>query len=111
MDQGGAGIGGAQPGEGAALVRVEEACFAGQVREPDGHDSFQYFGDGFEENYYAERRRCVVRGFAWLVQDHPISMFDAGWVVAKGDKRGEQAKEDGGLYCNGIYYYRYYSLP
>ena len=60
MDQGGAGVGGAESGEGAALVKVEEAGLAGQVGEPDGHDSLQYFGDCFEEDYYSKRRRCVV---------------------------------------------------
>ena len=60
MDQGGAGIGGAEPRKGAALVSVEEAGFAGQSGESDGHDPLQYLGDGFEEDNYAERGRCVI---------------------------------------------------
>ena len=60
MNQGGASIGAAKPGQGAALVRVEEASFAGQVGESGSHDSLQYLGDSFEEDYYAKGRRCVV---------------------------------------------------
>ena len=104
MDQCCAGIRGAEPREGAALVGVEESGFVGHVGESDGHDSFQYFGDGSEEDYYAKGRRSVVGGFPWLVQHNPICMFEAWWVVAEGDEGGEQVEEDGGLY--GVY-----SLP
>ena len=41
IDQGGAGIRGAESRERAALVGVEEAGLVGQLGESDGHDSFQ----------------------------------------------------------------------
>ena len=79
------------------MVGVQEAGLASHVGEPDCHDSLQYFGDGFEENHYAEGGRCVVGGFAWFVQDYPVGVFEAGQVVAHGDEGGEQFEEDGGL--------------
>ena len=69
----------------------------GQFRESDGHDSFQYFGDCFKENYYTEGRRCVLRGLAWFVQDHSICVFEAGRVVAESHKGREHVEENGGF--------------
>ena len=89
MNQGRAGVRGAESGEGAALIWVKEAGLAGHFGESDCHDPLQYLGDSFEEDDYAEGCWCVVGRFAWLVQNYPFSMFEAGWVVAQGDERGE----------------------
>ena len=97
MDQDGAGVGGTEPREGAALVGVEETDFAGQLGQSDGHNSLTYLGDIFEEDYYAEGRWGVVRGLSWFVQDYPIGVFEAGGVVAESDERGEQVEEDCGF--------------
>ena len=98
MNQGGTSVGGAQPRDGAALVRVEEAGLPGQASESDGHDLFEYLGDGFEEDNNAEACRRVIRGFAWLVQNHPIRMLKTGRVVPQGDKGGEEVEEYGRIY-------------
>jgi len=67
-----AGIVCAQPREGAALVRVDQAPQAGREKEACRDYPFQDLRDGAEEYYYHEGGAGLVRGLSRLVEDHSV---------------------------------------
>jgi len=75
MCEGEAGVGGAKSREGAAVVWVEETFGVGDGRQPDCHNLFEDFGDGFEEDDDMEGGGGVVGGLAGFIQDNTIGGF------------------------------------
>ena len=72
MLEGEAGVGGAEPGEGAALVWMEETFGFRNGRLSDCHHSFEDLGDGFEEDHETKGSRGVVGVLGRLVEDYAI---------------------------------------
>jgi len=64
--KGEAGVTGAKPGAGAALVRVEDALGLGDGRHPDRHHPFEDLRDSFKEDNDTEGAEGVVGGLAGL---------------------------------------------
>lgn len=69
----------------------------GKREESHGHNPFENFRDGFEEDDDAKRGRHILGGLAGVIQDHPICVFEAGRVVAECNQGGEEVKEDVGI--------------
>jgi len=67
VHEGEAGVGGAEPWQGAALVWVEEASRSGGGGQSDCHYPFEDLRDGLEEDNDAEGGGGVVGGLAGLV--------------------------------------------
>jgi len=65
--EGAAGVGGAKPQEGAALVWVEEALALGDGRQPDRHHPFKDLSDSFKEENDTEGSGRVVGGLTGLI--------------------------------------------
>jgi len=65
--EGEACIGQAEPGEGPALVRVEETPGFGDGRQPDCHYPLEDLGDGFGENNEGEGGGGVGEGLTGFV--------------------------------------------
>ena len=94
MCEGEAGVGGADPWEGAARVRVEEALGFCNDRQPDCHYPFEDLGCGFEEDDDAEGARGVIGGLTRLVEHYTVCRLQRGGVVPKSPQGGEKIKDD-----------------
>ena len=97
VGEGGHRIRGAEAGEGAALVRVTQACLSCQGGEPDCENALNDFGDSFEEDNDAEGGRGVVARFAGFVEDNSICVFESGGMVSKGDQGSQEVQEEVGV--------------
>ena len=94
-------IQGAEAGEGATLVGVEQAILSCEGGESDCEDALEDLRDSFEEDYYPEGGWCVVGWLSRFVQDDPISVFEGGQVVPEGHKWGQVAEEE--VWVDGVY--------
>jgi len=73
MREGEAGVSGAESGEGAALVWMEETLGFSDGSQPECHHPFKHFRHGSREDDNAEGRGGVVGDLARFFQYHPVS--------------------------------------
>ena len=92
--EGEAGVGGAESGEGAALVWVEEAFGFGDGRQPDCHHQFEDLSDGFEEDNDTKRGLGVVGGLAGFIQGYPVGGLQRWGVVPECYQGGEKFEDN-----------------
>ena len=90
MHEGGAGVGEADSGQGAALLWVEEASRSSDGGQSDRHHPFDSLRDSFEEDNDAKGGRGIIGGLAGLIQDYPVGSFKGGRVVSKYHQGGEE---------------------
>ena len=69
---------------------MKEAGVPGDGGKAGGDYSFQDLGDSLEKDNNSKGSRGVLRLFARLVKDDPISFLQGGGVMAKAEEGGEE---------------------
>ena len=82
-----------QSWEGPTLLRGEKVVLSAHVIKADGDTSFENFGDSLEEGNDAKCGRCVIGGFSWLGEYHPVGVSENPRVITFFHEGGEQRSE------------------
>jgi len=86
VSEGGASVRHRQCCQGAALMRVKQACHTSHTGKAVVHDPLKYLGEGSKKQNNTKGGGGVVSGLVRLVQDYAVSLLPRGRVEIIGDQ-------------------------